>query len=196
MKRIPVTLTARQRRRLEHIRDHPPATHVAKRAVCLLLSADGASSATIAAATGLCIDSVTDIRKRFAQRGLDALHDRPRRHPPSRITPEYRRLLRHALRHSPLDWGYLHSVWSIPRLNRHLTDLTGIAISDVYLRRLVHDEGFVWRRPKHTLRGRRDERAYRRAQGQLRALKKGLHAPTPTSSCGSSTARASTSTRT
>lgn len=35
-------------------------------------------------------------------------------------------------------------------------------------------EGFVYRRPKHTLKGKRNERAFRKAQRALNRLKKGL----------------------
>ena len=52
--------------------------------------------------------------------------------------------------------------------------MTGLAICNDWLRQLVHAEGFVYRRPKHTLKGKRNERAYRAAQKKLQRLKKGL----------------------
>ena len=65
-------------------------------------------------------------------------------------------------------------VWSITRLNSHLQIATGIRICNDWLRRLVHAEGFVYRRPKHTLKGKRNEKAFRKAQKALNRLKKGL----------------------
>lgn len=39
----------------------------------------------------------------------------------------------------------------------------GLAICNDHLRQLVHAQGFVYRRPKHTLEGKRNEQAYRAA---------------------------------
>jgi len=48
--------------------------------------------------------------------------------------------------------GYVFTVWSIARLGTYLpAQRTGIALSVNRLRQLVHAEGFVVARPKHTL---------------------------------------------
>jgi len=73
-----------------------------------------------------------------------------------------------------LGYGYVFTTWSIARLNAHLQNVTGTPICNDWLRQLVHAEGFVYRQPKHTLKGKRDERAFRRAQRKLQKLKKGL----------------------
>lgn len=186
-KRLEVVLKPWQRRRLEKIRDHPPSVPAGRRAVCLLLSADGASSKTIAQATGLSIDAITDIRRRWQQRGLGCLKDLPRGHLESKATPAYRKQLRQALRRGPLAFGYVHTVWSLQRLNAHLKSITGVSFCKDYLRRLVKAEGFVYRRPKHTLKGRRDERAFGKAQRQLDGLKRGRCVRAPTTNSGSPT---------
>jgi len=74
----------------------------------------------------------------------------------------------------PLSYGYVFTTWSIARPNTHLHAVTGIKICNDWLRQLVHAEGFVYRRPKHTLKGKRNERAYRQAQKKLKRLKRGL----------------------
>jgi metal-dependent HD superfamily phosphatase/phosphodiesterase len=38
--------------------------------------------------------------------------------------------------------------------------------------RLLHDHGFSVHRPKHTLKGKRNETAYRKAKAELAVLKK------------------------
>lgn len=172
-RRLEVILTQRQRQKLQQIRDHPPSPRIAKRAVCLLLSADGADSKLICRVTGLSVDAITDIRRRWQRRHLASLRELPRPGRPPKITDEYRRQLRKALSRSPLAYGYIFSTWSIARLNSHLQQTTGIRICNDRLWRLVHEEGFVYRRPKHTLKGKRDERAFRRAQKALNRLKKG-----------------------
>lgn len=173
-RRLEVKLTSWQRRRLQQIRDNAPTPRIGKRAVCLLLSAQGACNKLISQVTGLSGDAVTDIRRRWQQRGMASLTELPRPGRPPKVTAEYRKQLRKAIRAGPLVHGYIFSVWSIARLNAHLQKITGIKICEDWLRQLVHAQGFVYRRPKHTLKGKRNERAFRKAQKKLKRLKKGL----------------------
>ncbi len=172
--RIEVRLTSWQRQRLQQIRDKPPTGRMGKRAVCLLLSVDGVSSRLIAQATGLAPDTLTRIRRRWNERGMASVKDAPRPGRPPKVTPAYRQKLKDALRRGPLAYGYAFTTWSIARLNTHLHRVTGLTICNDWLRQLVHAEGFVYRRPKHTLKGKRNEQAYRRAKKKLQRLKKGL----------------------
>jgi transposase len=57
--------------------------------------------------------------------------------------------------------------------------VTGIGLGPAQVRRLLHREGFSVHRPKHTLKGKRDEAAYQKAKAQLRRLKKRAVAPGP-----------------
>src|SRR5687768_8114662 len=52
-------------------------------------------------------------------------------------------------------------------------EASGLAFSDERVRRLLREEGFSFQRPKHTMKGKRDETAYRKAQRRLKRLKKG-----------------------
>lgn len=178
MKALGISLTCWQRQRLREIQNHPPSARVGKRATCLLLSAQGAAVSLIHTATGLSRKAVTDIRRRFRQRGLRSLQDLPHPGRPPRLTQAYRRELRRALARVPLAFGYVFTQWSIARLGTHLQERTGIGFSREYLRRLVHQAGYRIGRPKHTLglkrRQRRSTRAYRRAKKQLEELKRGL----------------------
>jgi len=76
--RVKVVLNTWQQRRLQKIRDRSASPHVVKRAICLLLSADGAPSRAFQQATGLSLDAITDIRHRWRRRGRGSLEDRPR----------------------------------------------------------------------------------------------------------------------
>jgi len=195
-RRLEVVLTSRQRRRLEAIRDRPPQPQVGRRAVCLLMSAAGASNRAIGQATGLCSDGVTHIRRRWRARRMASLIDRPRSGRPTKATLAYRHMLRMALQDGPLAHGYLFTVWSVARLNTHLSKATGISYEESRLRKLMHAEGFVFRRPKHTLKGKRNEKAFRRAQRQLTRLKRGPSVNTPTMNSGMRMSRSSISIRT
>jgi transposase len=53
-----------------------------------------------------------------------------------------------------------------------LAKVTGVRFSDDQLRRLLHQEGYSVHRPKHTMKGKRNEVAYEKAKGQLRRFKK------------------------
>jgi transposase len=174
MHALEIRLSPWQEKRLSELRDHPPSPRVLKRVMCLMMSARGHTAVHIAEVLGLCRDTVTDIRRRWQQRGLRSLVDRPRSGRPPTVTPAYRRELRRALDRSPLAFGYVFTVWSIARLNTHLTRRTGIAIGDDWLRHLAHEAGFVVGRPKHTLANKRDPHAFDRAWRRLDRLKKGL----------------------
>ena len=80
--------------------------------------------------------------------------------------------MKQAVQTNPLTLGYGFSTWSVVRLDEHLAKVTGIRFSDDQLRRLLHREGFSVQRPKHTMKGKRDEAAYEKAKGELMALRK------------------------
>lgn len=196
MRQLEVRLKPWERRRLRQLRDRPPSPRVGKRAVCLLLSAGQESARLIKRATGLSPDTITDVRRRWRERGLSSLVDRPRKGRPPRVTAEYLRQLRRALRRGPRKHGYVFTVWSIARLGTHLHRQTGIKISRDWLRRLAQNAGFVIGRPKHTLKGKRDPREYQEAAKRLDRLKRGPRQRARVSSCGIRTRPSSNSCRT
>ena len=187
MRQLEVRLKPWESRRLKQLRNHAASARVVRRAMCLLLSAAGRAATDIARVTGLSPNAVTGIRRRWRRRRLRSVTDRPRTGRPPRVTDEYRRQLRRALRKGPLACGFVFTVWSIARLGTYLRRRTGISIGSDWLRRLVHREGLVVGRPKHTLANKRDEREYRRTKRRLERLKKGrrkrtrpLNSGTPT----------------
>jgi transposase len=84
-----------------------------------------------------------------------------------------------AVQTPPSDLGYGFTTWSVSRLAAHLKKVTKVGFSEDQLRRLLHQEGFSVQRPKHTLKGKRDEAEFQRARGELEALKKGHCGPAP-----------------
>jgi transposase len=184
MRQLEVRLKPWESRHLKQLRDHATPPRVLKRVECLLLSATGERTIDIARLTGLSRRTIGIIRRRWRQRRLRSVVDKPRSGRPALVTDRYRRELRRALRKGPLACGYIFTVWSIARLGTYLRRRTGIALSVDWLRRVVHAEGFVIGRPAHTLAGKRDEREYRRARQQLSRLKKGRFKRTHPTSCG------------
>ena len=172
------TLSDKEWDGLDRLRFSTTNATVFRNATAILMSAVGRSKASIAHDLGCSTATVDNIRKAFRQRGQAGLI--PNR-PPGRIsraTPEYRAALRTALQTPPRELGYGFSVWSLARLNQHLKKGTGISFSDDQLGRIVHAEGFSFQRPKHTMKGKRDEAAYERAAARLKTLKKKRSATT------------------
>ena len=66
------------------------------------------------------------------------------------------------LEQKPADFGYRQAEWTVELLQAHLRD-DGIESSDSTIRRVLHDAGFCWKRPRFVLR-RRSE-TWRQAKG-------------------------------
>lgn len=150
-----------------------------RNATVILMSGVGRSKFDIAEDLGCSPATVDNVRKRYRQQGLDGLQ---RRKPPGRVsraTPAYRAALRKAVQTPPQTLGYGFSVWSVQRLAKHLEKKTKITLGDDRLRAILAEEGFSFQRPKHTMKGKRDEVAYQRARGELKTLKKKRCARTP-----------------
>jgi putative transposase len=153
---------------------------VFRNATIILMSGVGRSKNSIAYDLGCSPATVDNVRKRYRQRGLEELIRGKPPGRPSRATPEYRATLREVVQTQPQTLGYGFSVWSANRLAKHLERTTGVTLSDDQVRRVLHQEGFSVQRPKHTMKGKRDEATYERARRELKRLKKKRLARTPT----------------
>lgn len=164
---------------LDELRFGTADATVFRNATIILMSSVGRSKTLIAHDLGCSASTVDIMRRRYRQRGLAGLVPAQPTGRPSRATPEYRAALRSALQTPPQQLGYGFSVWSLARLNAHLQRHTRISFSEDQLGRIVHQEGFSFQRPKHTMKGKRDEAAYVRAAAKLRTLKKKPFATLP-----------------
>jgi len=167
------------RKALERLRSETGRADVLRNTLIVLLSAEGRSKAALSRDLGCSTATIDRARRRYRERGADGLV--PIRPPgrPSRATPAFRAAMAEAVQTPPQTLGYGFSTWSVPRLAAHLKKTTKVAYSDDQLRRLLHQEGFSVQRPKHTLKGKRDEVEFARAKQELEGLKKGRSSPTP-----------------
>jgi len=175
------TLTDQEWEALDDVRFSTTDATVFRNATIILMSAVGRSKFSIAHDLGCSPATVDNVRKRYRERGPRGLQ---RDKPPGRTssaTAAYRQALRQAVATPPQSLGYGFSVWSVARLNEYVKKQTGISFSEDQLRRILHQEGFSFQRPKHTMRGKRDEAAFTRAQKELQTLKKKRAATMPTS---------------
>lgn len=167
-----IKLTEEQWDEVDHLRFSTPSADIFRNCLIILKSDLGETIAAIAEDLGCGTDTVGRIRRLYRQGGAAAL--RPIKPPGrrSRATPPFLQALREAVGICPLTLGYGFATWSAARLAAHLAQTTGVKFSVGQLRRLLRREGYSVHRPKHTMKGKRDERAYRQAQGELKALKK------------------------
>jgi transposase len=166
-------LTEKQWDALDGLRFSTTDAVVFRNATIILMSGVGRSKPSIAHDLGCSLGTVDIARKRYRESGVEGLRPRKPSGRASRATPEYRQALRRVVQTPPQELGYGFSVWSVARLNQHLKKQTGISFSEDQLRRILQEENFSYQRPKHTMKGKRDEAAYERSRRQLKRLKKG-----------------------
>jgi transposase len=166
-------LTDEQWDALDEFRFSTTEVAVFRNATIILMSGVGRSKQSIAEDLGCSPATVDNVRRQYREQGLRGLVPRTSTGRPSRATPAYRAALREAVQTPPQSLGYGFSVWSVARLGEHLKRRTKISFSNDRLRDILHEEGFSFQRPKHTMKGKRDEEAYEQARRQLKRLKKG-----------------------
>jgi transposase len=166
-------LTDEQWDALDELRFSTSDAAVFRNATIVLMSGTGRSKQSIAEDLGCSPGTVDNVRRQYREQGLTGLAPRKSSGRRSRATPEYRAALRQAVQTPPQSLGYGFSVWSVARLNEHLKRQTKKSFSEDRLRAILHEEGFSFQHPKHTMKGKRDEAAYKKAQRELKRLKKG-----------------------
>jgi transposase len=167
-----IKLTEKQWDELDNLRFRTPSADVFRNCLIILMSNSRDTIATIARYIGCGTDTVVRIRRLYRKDGIKALYPIKPPGRPSRASPEFLQKMREAVRTNPLTLGYGFSTWSAGRLAEHLVRVTGIRFSSDQLIRLLHRHGFSVHRPKHTLKGKRDELAYEKAKKTLIRLKK------------------------
>ena len=167
-----IKLTEAQWNELDRVRFTTASKAVFRNGLIILMSHSHQTIAAIARHLGCATDTVARVRRLYRQGGVAALEPgkSPGRTP--RATPAYRKALQKTVETSPLNLGYGFSTWSAGRLAEHLARVTGIRYRDDQLRRILRQENFSYQRPKHTLKGKRNEAAYQKARQQLTRLKK------------------------
>lgn len=167
-----IKLTEAQWDQLDGLRFRAASAEVYRNCLIILMSDSRDTIASIAKRLGCGTDTVVRIRRLYRKGGIQALHPIKPPGRTSRATPEFIVHMKRAVQTNPMTLGYGFSTWSAVRLAEHLAKMTGIRFSDDQLTRLLHRHGFSVHRPKHTMKGKRDEAAYEKAKKQLIRLKK------------------------
>jgi transposase len=167
-----LALNGPQRDALERLRAETKDARVYRNATIILRTADGQTKRAPAEALGCSTATIDRVRRCYRARGPAGLAPTKPPGRPSRATPEYRAALEQAIRTPPQDLGYGFSTWSAARLAQHLKKITGIALGVDQIRRILHRSRFSVQRPKHTMRGKRDEQEFERAKAELEDLER------------------------
>lgn len=167
-----IKLTEKQFDELDRLRFSTSSADVFRNCLIILMCDGGDTGKAIAKHLGVGTDTVTRVRRLYRQGGMAAL--RPIKPPgrPSKATPEFIARMKQAVGTNPMDLGYGFATWSTARLAAHLAKVTSVRFGVDQLRRLLKKGGYSVQRPKHTLKGKRDEAAYAKARRQLQRLKK------------------------
>lgn len=173
------SLTTAEARQIEQLFRSAAQPRVRRRANTIRLSSLGYTVAEVAEVTGCTRQTVRNSFDRFESGGADALRDRPRSGRPPKATPDYRARLVEAVKTDPKEFGYPFTVWTVTRLRAHMAREMDVLISEGRVRQIMKEEGLVFKRPKHTLKGKRDEDAFAAVRGLLDQFKKSPWNPIP-----------------
>jgi transposase len=168
-----IKLTEEQWNELDRLRFTAKSADVFRNCLIILKSDSRDTIASIAEDLGCSADTVVRVRRLYRTGGIDVL--KPIKPPgrPGKATPQFIAQMRRAVTTNPLVLGYGFSTWSLARLSAHLAKTTGIRLGTDQLGRLLRRHGFSFQRPKHTMKGKRDEVAYEKAKAaELIRLKK------------------------
>jgi transposase len=146
-----IALSPDERKALLDCYRHPDAPQTGRRAHVLLLLADGYSWDTIAAVLFTSPSTIARWQERFCQGGVAALAgQRPGR---PRFSCHFAGVVAGWFtRYSPRDFGFLRSRWTCATAAVLLWFCFRLRVSRETVRRWLHREDLVWRRPRPVLR--------------------------------------------
>jgi putative transposase len=160
-----IALGWRERKRLLALYRKGPDPQVRLRAHVILLLADGHAWALITAVLFCSSATIARWKDRFERSGIDGLLGEPRGRRASLLLAQWAVLIVTWVRTlSPRDFGYCRSRWCCGTLAVVLMDTHHVKASAETIRRLLHREHLVWRRPRPVLGPRDPQREWKRRQ--------------------------------
>lgn len=146
-----IRLSAKERKTLltHYRKSTDPATRL--RAHILLLLADGRPWSQITAMLFTSPRTISRWRRRFEQEGVDAVLGAPRGRPAVLVVWWVAVVVRWVRQQTPRDFGFLRSRWSCATVALLLWEEHRLNISDETIRRHLHRQNLVWRRPRPVL---------------------------------------------
>jgi transposase len=147
-----LTLTIWQRRRLQRQLHETHDARVYRRTLAVLEVSQGEPVSAVARRLQVTPRVVYYWLGAYAQNHApDALRDEERSGRPRLLAEKHKTHLLEFLQHSPQEFGYFATQWTVPLLRTHLTRSTGLCLSEDTLRRELHRLDYVWKRPRYVL---------------------------------------------
>src|SRR3954449_4082462 len=161
-------LAPEERQALEHLASSRTAqARFVERAQLLLAVAEGRRPSQVAKDLGLSRPTVYTRIRRFNERGLHGLEDRPRSGRPHTYTAEQRAEVIAAALSDPKGLGLPFGCWTLDRLRDYLNEQKGIPIKRSRIGEILVDEGLKWRH-QETWFGERVDPAFAEKRGPSR----------------------------
>ena len=161
-RRVSLKLASEERSKLQWIVSRGENWRERDRAQTLILLDDGLLLAQVADKVGIHVRTVGFTRLAWLARGFESLIDRPRSGAPTKISPEQLSKVLDAARNEPLTAKAL--------LAKHVEE-GGTLVHLNTLKGALRAGGFVWKRTRHSLKKKRNEADFRRAEAEIELLK-------------------------
>jgi transposase len=165
-------LSPDEERQIEQLSRGAGCPRTRRRAQGIRLSARGYTVPQIADILCCTPQTVRNWFDAFESGGAEALADRPRSGRPALAKPDFRSRLAEVVRTDPAEFGYPFTVWTVARLRAHMAREKRVLLSESRVGQVLKEEGFAFRRPRHSLAHKRDADAFARVRKTLDALKK------------------------
>lgn len=171
-RKIDFTLTAESVKILEKAIRQDPCPQARQRATAIRQLHLGKSVTDVADMMLVGEGAIYGWWHTYQNEGVEGLGKRKRKLKRRKVTAVYLEKMEEALAVDPADFGYEIAIWTREALRDHLAKETDIALSVVWLGKLMAQHEYVFRRPKHDLGNKQDAVAKEKAQEALEMLKK------------------------
>lgn len=154
-----ITLRSGERKVLlcEYRKGSDPAVRL--RAHILLLLSLGCSWSLITSVLFCSSATIARWKRRYEEEGLSGVLSETRGRRPVFTLHYARMVVRWVTEHTPRDFGFLRSRWCCGVIVLLMAEIHHTQVSDETVRRWLHRERLVWRRPRPVLRPRDSRRA-------------------------------------
>ena len=148
------------------------SARVVKRATALRMLHLGQKPEQVSKVLAVSLPTIYEWFHRFRAEGETGLDHHPKSGRPPTADDNYVKVLEETLETEPSELGYDFTLWTIQRLNQHVSKVTGKHIVDERVRLILKAQGWVYRRPKEDLSAKQDKEARKWAEEFLDELKK------------------------
>ena len=171
-KQIDFTLNETELSTIEESLKKSESARVVKRATAIRMLHLGEKPEQVSRVLSVSLATIYGWFHRFRAEGAPGLEHHARSGRPPTADESYIQELEKALETEPSELGYDFVLWTIQRLNQHVSKVTGKELVDERVRLILKEQGWVYRRPKEDLSAKQDKEAREWAEEFLNELKK------------------------